>query len=310
MTFSCKEKTDLQRLSELEFQLKSNQTYHSYLALEYLLFARNLAGLQDEEKAQYFARKGLKASRSKATYPENPIKWDADSAQIEGLILMQKRLEEVLKYPSIKYYLPIQTAHLTYLYDCWASVESKSVYRSSEIAQCRITFSQLIDEIEDYIENLGKDKLKKAKIIAPKFHRYDVKFDFNSYQINSGAIKKIIDILGHIYELNGNYRILVVGNADRAGKKIYNQSLAYKRANNVRRYLIKNGVDKALIRVISFGESFPDLITQDDMKSQYNRNAQIYIIENYNDIKPLPLPLIRNEVYKNEINQARKKRGI
>lgn len=308
--FSCSEKTDLQKLSELEYQLKSDRTYSSYLALEYLIFARNLSSIQDEKAARHFAQKGLQASNAKSLYPENPLNWSADHLQIEGMILMQKRLEEVLKYPSIKYYLPIQTAHLTYLYDCWITRESKAVFRGSDIAKCRITFSKLLDEIEDYIANLGKDKNRKAKIVSPTFHRYDVDFDFNSYQVNSGAVKKIIEVLGHIHNLNGNYRILLVGNADRSGKKIYNQSLAYKRANNVRRYLVKNGVDKALIELVSFGESFPDLITQDDMQSQYNRNAQIYIVENYNKIKPLPLPLIQNEVYKKEVNKARKKRGI
>jgi len=308
--FSCGEKTDLQKLSELEFQLKSDRTYNSYLALEYLLFARNLSSIKDEKKSRHFAQKGLKASNSQTIYPESPIRWHADSLQIEGMVLMQKRLEEVLRYPSIKYYLPIQTAHLTYLYDCWITRESKAVFRGSDIAQCRITFSKLLDEIEDYIANLGKDKNRKAKIVSPTFHRYDIDFDFNSYQVNSGAVKKIIEVLSHIHNLNGNYRILLMGNADRSGKKIYNQSLAYKRANNVRRYLIKNGVDKALIDMVSYGESFPDLVTQDDMKSQYNRNAQIYIIENYNDLIPLPLPLIQNEVYKKEVNKARKNRGI
>ncbi|MBL6664935.1 MAG: OmpA family protein [Rickettsiales bacterium] len=309
-TVSCNEKTDLQKLSELEFQLKSDQTYNSYLALEYLLFARNLSSIKDEKMAKYFAQKGLKVASGKRVYPESPLKWKADPLQIEGMVLMQKRLEEILKYPNAKYYLPIQVAHLTYLYDCWIIRESKPVFKGSDIASCRTTFSKLIDEIEVYIENLGKDKNREATIIAPIFHRYNIDFDFNSYQINAGAVKKIIEVLSRIYKLNGDYRILLVGNADRSGKKLYNQSLAYKRANNVRRYLIKNGVDKSLIELRSFGESFPDLITEDNMKSQYNRNVQIYIIEHYNDLKPLPLPLIQNEVYKNEINAARKKRGI
>jgi len=309
-TLSCSKKTDLQKLSELEFRLKSDQTYNSYLALEYLLLSRDLASIKDKEGSPHFSKKGLWVSAGKTVYPESPIRWRADPLQIEGMVLMQKRLEEVLRYPSIKYHLPIQSAHLTYLYDCWIYRESKEVFRGSDIAKCRITFSQLLDEIEEYIEDLGKDRNHEAKIVSPTFHRYDVDFDFNSYQVNSGAVKKIIEVLGHIHELNGNYKILLMGNADRAGKKLYNESLAYKRANNVRRYLVKNGVDKALIELVSFGESFPDLITQDDVKLQYNRNVQIYIIEDYNDIMPLPLPLIKNEVYKNEINKARRKRGI
>lgn len=307
---SCGSKTHLELLGQEEFSLKSSKTYESYLALEYLVFARKLKSIKQDKLSKHFAKKGLDLINNKRVYPESPIKWDADILQIEGMIIMQKRLEEALSYPLIKYHLPIQSAHLTYLYDCWITRESKKVFRGSDIAKCRIRFSRLIDEVEGYIANLGKDKSKRAKIIAPKFSKYVINFDFNSYQINENGITQIIEVLRHLSQLNGDYKILIVGNADRSGKKIYNQSLAFKRANNVKRYLIKNGIDKELVDFRSYGESFPDLITDDKMQSQFNRTAEIFIIENYNDILPLPLPLIKNEIYKKEIIEARQKRGL
>ena len=224
LNFSCSKKTDLQKLSLIQYQLKSEQNYNSYLALEYLLFAKNLELTNYKQQSKFFAKKGLLVANNKRIIPESPIKWGADTAQIEAMIIMQKRLEEILKYPHIKYYLPIQTAHLTYLYDCWISIESKKIFRGSEIAKCRIRFSRLIDEIEDYIENLSKDHTKKVKITSPSFNHFKVSFDLNSYQINSFAAQEIIKTLEFIEKTNGDYIILIVGNTDRSGKKIYNQS--------------------------------------------------------------------------------------
>ena len=51
-------------------------------------------------------------------------------------------------------------------------------------------------------------------------------------------------------------RILLVGRADRAGKKIYNQRIALERALVAREYMIKNGIPERLIEIKSFGEEY------------------------------------------------------
>ncbi len=307
--FACS-KPALEQLAATEGNLRSKNTYDSYLALEYLEFARGLKRIKENSTSKHFAHKGLSITHGAFAFPENPLKWGADKLQIEEMVLMQKRLENVLKAPQIKAYLPIQTAHLTYLYDCWISRESKAIFRADELGRCKTRFYRLIGEIESYIDDLNKDKTPKVIITEPEFERFEISFDFNSDKFNDKANKDLIKILKHISDLKGDYRILVVGNADRVGKEIYNQDLAIKRAQVTENYLIKNGVMRDFVAIRSVGEDFPDIITKDNIQAQSNRTVGIYILKGAKSFADYPLPLIENYVYAKEVAKARKERGL
>ncbi len=315
---SCAEQTDrhhpnseiAKRLIAMESNLRTKGGYSSYLALEYLSFARSLFAIGDKKNSDYFMQKGVRAANGEYLTPENPITWQADPAQVEEMLLMQKRLELVLDEPHITFYLPIQTAHLFYLYDCWISRESKAVFRADELAGCRTRFSKLLDEIENYIDDLHKDKEPVTQIVEPEFESFRILFDFGFNQFSDKANKDLLEVLKYLKTLNANYRIMVVGNADRVGLEIANQHLAFNRAEVVRNYLIKNGVPQELVEIRSFGEDYPDLITKDGIQEQYNRSVGIYVIKNMRDFKYLPLPLIENEIYRKDIEKERKIRGL
>ncbi len=307
---SCS-KTPFELLSEQERSLRSKGDYNAYLSLEYLQFSRSLLQVDDKKTSKYFAKKGLKVASNQRVVPENPLDWDADKEQVEEMIIMQKRLETVLYEPNIKFYLPIQLAHLTYLYDCWISRESKAIFRADELARCRVRYVKLLNEVELYIEDLKKDKTPKVKITEPKFERFEIFFDFNNYKLNNKANKKLISVLKYLKTLNGDYRILLVGNADRSGKELYNQNLALNRAARVKNYLRKNGVVENLIEMRSVGEDFPDILTRDGSQKQMNRSVGIYILKGgFKSFKSFPLPLIDNYVYRDEIRRARDRRGL
>ncbi len=311
LIFSCTKKpTPIQLLAAQEGSLKTQGGYNSYLALEYLSYARRLLTVKDTKNSKYFAEKGLYVAAGQAVLPENPLQWQADPGQVEEMILMQKRMESLLGMPNVKFYLPIQTAHLSYLYDCWISRESKSIFRADELAQCRVRFNKLLDEIERYIEDLKKDKTPMVVIKEPEFERFEIFFDLNNDKFNAKANKDFIAILKHLASLNGNYRILLVGNADRTGLELYNQDIALRRAQQVKNYLIKNGVTADLIELRSVGEDFPDIITKDGTQQQLNRTVGIYVLKGYGSFSSFPLPLLENIVYREDIKKARAERGL
>lgn len=307
--FSCS-KSPLEKLSEQEPILRSRGKYESYLALEYLEFARKLVAVDDKKTAEYFSKKALGINAGDEVVPENPIKWKADEAQMEEMVMMQKRLEQVLIDQQLRFQLPIQLAHLTYLYDCWISRESKAIFRSDELAQCRVRFSKLLDEIEQYSDERGKDKQAKVEIIEPKFARYEILFDFNNEKLNNKASKDLLAVLKRLSELYGDYRILLVGNADRVGNELYNQQLAFKRAEVVKNYLIKNGVGSDMIELRSVGEDFPDILTADGVQKQDNRTVVIYVLQGAKSFEKFPLPLLENFIYRESLLEARKERGL
>jgi len=300
---------NLTQLSQKENFLKSRADYNSYLALEYLQFSRNLAKNKSTKDAEYFAVKGLKLSANQEFIPENPIEWNADRSQLEEIIAMQKRLELVLT-PNMQNNMPIQMAHLSYLYDCWSAKESKPIFKAAELAKCREKFYKLLGEVEYYIDDLKKDKQPKTIIIEPEFKRFEILFDLNSEKFNDKANKNLLEILQYLVDLKGDYRLLLVGNADRVGSELYNQNLAFRRSQTVKNYLVKNGVSENSIEFRSFGEDFPDMLTKDGMQQQKNRSVGIYVLTGADSFNSFPLPLIENIIYKQGIKEVRAKRGL
>ncbi len=307
--FSCASETKLSILARNEQMIRSRSDFNGYLALEYLQLSRNLLNNKSEKDSEYFAAKAIAVSQNSEYIPENPLNWNADKSQVEEIIAMQRRLEDVIT-PSLKNNLPIQLAHLSYLYDCWAAKESQPIFRAAELAKCRERFYKLLNEVEYYVEDLRKDKTPKTVIIEPEFKKFEIFFDLNSNKFNDKANKDLIVILKYLIDLQGDFRLLLVGNSDRSGKELYNQNLAFRRVQTVKNYIIKNGVDSNLVEIRSYGEDFPDILTSDGITNQKNRSVGIYVLRGANSFQEFPLPLIENIIYKQGVKSARKKRGL
>lgn len=307
--FSCATIDPFQQLSDIEPNLKSQGRYNAYLGLEYLEFSRSLIASKQNADARYFSRKALSIINGDKFIPESPLKWKADRDQIEEFLIMQKRMESVLSTPHIKFYLPIQMAHLSYLYDCWVARESKPVFRFGELAHCKPRFYKLIDEIQQYIDFSSKEKIT-TEIVEPDFERFEILFDLNDYQFNDKANTKLILLLKYLLTLNGDYRILVVGSADRTGNELYNQNIALKRADVVQHYLTSNGVPSDAIELRSYGEDFPDIITRKQMQQQSNRSVAIYVLKGIAPFSLFRMEEIESKIYRKEVEKARATRGI
>ena len=84
----------------------------------------------------------------------------------------------------------------------------------------------------------------------------DVNFEYDSYTISSSELPKI-DAVGNYLKQNREIKIVAEGHCDERGTVEYNLSLGQKRAEAVKAYLVKMGVDGGRIRVISFGAEVP-----------------------------------------------------
>jgi len=301
--------SNIHKLAQKENGLKLDNFYSSYLALEYLEYSRNLAIQKRWNNANYFAKKGLDSSYGRKVIPESPVEWGVAMADREDAIMAQKRLENISTYEAQKA-LPIQMAHLALLYDCWISNDNKPTFKTNEFSRCKLRFYRLLEEIENYIDDLHKDHQSQTNVVEPDFERFEVMFDLDNFNLNDKANQRIIEVIKYLGTLNGDYRLLLVGSADRSGNRLYNENLAIKRVEVVRNYLIKNGVAKDLIEIRSYGEDFPDIITQKGAQQQSNRIVGIYVLKGGGSFAPYPLPLITNNVYKDEIIKVRSKRGL
>lgn len=304
---------NLKSLIGKESQLRSRNDFNAYLAREYLQYSRKLANQYDWRDSDYFAKKGLRAANNYEVYPEVAESWDINSSKIEEISIARSRLQLLLT-PQVKYKFPVQLAHLSLLFDCWISTEGKP-WSIDGLSRCKTRFIILAAEIESSMSKVEVEQKKMAnveiiEVKEPEFDKFEIYFDFNSYKFNSSANQEFFDLLERLEELNGNFRILLAGNADRRGKTIYNASLARKRVLASKKMLIKNGVPEDLIEIKSFGETKPKIITKDNKRNRYNRVVSVYVLKGDDSISTIPLPLIDNYIYKKEIKNMKKNKGL
>ena len=92
-----------------------------------------------------------------------------------------------------------------------------------------------------------------ASPIAAAVHA-DVFFDVNRSRLRADAVSTLQEHAARIREEGGTWRVLVQGYADGQGGAAYNLSLAQRRAEAVRQFLVELGVPEAAIRVLTIGQ--------------------------------------------------------
>ena len=73
--------------------------------------------------------------------------------------------------------------------------------------------------------------------------------------------------------------IEIVGHTDNVGEEDANLLLSRKRAENVRAYLIRNGIDQSRIKATGYGESQPIATNNTPEGRQKNRRTEVRIIK-------------------------------
>jgi outer membrane protein OmpA-like peptidoglycan-associated protein len=79
------------------------------------------------------------------------------------------------------------------------------------------------------------------------------------------------------FKENGLTRIVVEGHADRSGTDAYNENLSRARAQAVATFLMGHGVATDNIETAWFGESRPRVQTDDGVRNEENRRAEIFL---------------------------------
>ena len=71
--------------------------------------------------------------------------------------------------------------------------------------------------------------------------------------------------------------VIIGGNTDDRGDAEYNLALGERRANSVKKYLVNLGVPDAQMRTISYGESKPAALGNNEEAWQWNRRADFQL---------------------------------
>lgn len=109
------------------------------------------------------------------------------------------------------------------------------------------------------------------------FELSSIYFDFNSSKLNSDSRRALRD--GVVKQAKNSHKVMIEANCDERGSEPYNINLSQKRADVVKNYLVKNGVDKNKIKAVGYGESRPFDLGHNEAAWAKNRRATISILE-------------------------------
>ena len=102
----------------------------------------------------------------------------------------------------------------------------------------------------------------------------DVFFDFDKYNIKPRFYTEL-DAVVKVLKMNPSLKIRIEGNTDNVGTAKYNMGLSNRRANSVKAYLVKAGIDKNRLSTIGYGFSRPIATNSTDEGRALNRRVEL-----------------------------------
>jgi outer membrane protein OmpA-like peptidoglycan-associated protein len=106
----------------------------------------------------------------------------------------------------------------------------------------------------------------------------NIYFDFNKWTFKNESYNEL-NKLERMMAQNQNIKVEISGHTDSVGPDVYNLFLSRKRAEAVKDFLTKKGIDSRRVKAVGYGEKKP-LASNDDEKEgrEYNRRVEFLVI--------------------------------
>lgn len=114
-----------------------------------------------------------------------------------------------------------------------------------------------------------------------------VNFEFDSSNVNydeTEHIDKTVEAINKVKAIDTDYKVVIIGHADKLGTDEYNRRLGYNRAQAIKKELIQRGISSEFIEIQSHGENHPLVQTDDFDRMSQNRRATVEIISANNKL--------------------------
>ena len=255
--------TDLDRIRSTE--PSGGSAFTQALTKEY----RDLAVFEADEMfdwrdAGYYARRGLAAADGAVVAPEDPATRDLPADSLGDIDSARGRLVAALD-GGARDAKPELAARAQSRFDCWLEQQEEN-FQWDHISACKDELMAALAELE----------AKPAEVQAPAPNAYLALFDFDKSNINDAA-QAVINQVAADFAANKASSISVTGHTDRAGSDAYNEKLSEQRADAVRAALIAAGIPADAITTAWKGEAENAVPTEDGVKEQANRRAEIIV---------------------------------
>jgi peptidoglycan-associated lipoprotein len=97
-------------------------------------------------------------------------------------------------------------------------------------------------------------------------------FAYDSSEINKDAKSGLLAQSEYLKE-NKDVKVQIAGNCDERGTQEYNLALGARRANAAKQVLVKDGINAARVKTISYGKDRPAVSGTGEAVWSQNRNA-------------------------------------
>jgi outer membrane protein OmpA-like peptidoglycan-associated protein len=113
----------------------------------------------------------------------------------------------------------------------------------------------------------------------------DVLFDLNKAELKAagmGDVQKLAEFLNE----NPERKVMIEGYTDSTGSDSYNQQLSERRAESVRRALVRSGVGIDRIQTVGYGEAYPVASNDSPASRARNRRVEVTISNDNQRVAP------------------------
>lgn len=107
-----------------------------------------------------------------------------------------------------------------------------------------------------------------------QMQKFLVFFDWDKYNLTAEA-QRVVAQAAEAYKSSGQVQVQVIGHTDTSGSPAYNQKLSERRADTVKREMIRLGVPAGQIVAIGRGQNDLLVPTKDGVREAQNRRAEI-----------------------------------
>ncbi|MBS0652927.1 MAG: OmpA family protein [Verrucomicrobia bacterium] len=107
----------------------------------------------------------------------------------------------------------------------------------------------------------------------------NVYFNTDDHIVRGKEYTAILDQMAAYLKAHPNLYIFVAGHCDERAPEAYNLALGTRRANYIRSYLVKNGVDQNRIHTISYGKERPCDLGHNAEAWAHNRRGEFKIYD-------------------------------
>ncbi len=263
--------TELQKAEALPQQPAAGTPFTQSLTKYYKEAAESQwTGHTDFSGSEHLATKAQAAAQGQAVAPDSiDARGPAVKLNTELVESRQRYMQALDRHAADK--IPDATARAQVAYDCWIeeasdpvqAVESK--WLEKKVRNCRDDFNSAMAQV---------DEATKPVAELVRHNKYVVYFDNDSSKISPAAMQTLLEAAQAAHE-DQVVHINITGGADRTGSARHNQVLSERRAKEVRRILMRNGVDRNTIIAEGRGENDPQIATADGVAEPENRAVTI-----------------------------------